>query len=252
MGDITIVDVTPENFFTMEVCADNDKFAEGKRKKEQWYRNRYSEGLRIKVAYLDDVKAGMIEYVPGEVTWRTLNAKGYTVIQCLQILRKYTRNGCGQALLQECIKDSGNSNGLAIITSSKPWVNDKKFFQRNGFRIIEKAPPYYELAVLQLKESVLPSFHNGWEERALEYGHGLTVVYTDQCPIIDYALTNIEAAASDLGININYHKIDNYAEAQNAPFPYGTFGIIKDGRFLTHRIFDKDKYASLFTNGEIL
>ncbi len=252
MGEVYITEATPDNFPELEVCGDNDKFCEGKKKKAEWYKDRYKEGLRIKTAYIDGSRAGMIEYVPGEYTWRTLNAGGYTVIQCLQVLRKYTRQGCGEALLKECIKDAGDSNGIAIITSSKPWVNDKKFFRKYGFKTIEKAPPYYELAVLKLKEGALPGFYSGWEDRAAAYGHGITVIYTDQCPIIDYAVKNMDAAASELGIQINYRKISHYKEAQNAPFPYGTFGIIKDGKFLTHRIFEKDRYVELFRDGFVI
>jgi len=187
----------------------------------------------------------MIEYIPGEYAWRTVNASGYTVIHCLQVLRSQTRRGYGDSLLNECIQDAKDTNGIAIVTSSKPWVNDKKYFVKNGFKKIDKAPPYFELLVKQFKEAPLPSFNNGWEERALNYGDGITVIYSDQCPIIDYGLKNIIDASKECNMSIKLCKIENHMEAQNAPSPYGTFNIIMDGKFLTHRIFEKERYIQI-------
>ncbi|NJD01223.1 MAG: hypothetical protein FIA99_01180 [Ruminiclostridium sp.] len=137
---------------------------------------------------------------------------------------------------------------IVIVTSSKPWVNDKKYFIKNGFKKIDKAPPYFELLVKQFKEAPLPTFNSGWEDRALAYGDGITVLYSDQCPIIDYAIQNISDAAKECDKEIKFHRIDNYIEAQNAPSPYGTFNIIINGKFITHRIFDKQRYIEIFKN----
>ena len=40
--------------------------------KIEWIKQRFSEGLRIKLLYTDDKKkvAGFIEYLPGEFAWR--------------------------------------------------------------------------------------------------------------------------------------------------------------------------------------
>jgi hypothetical protein len=251
MNSIKIIEVTPNNILDMGVLCGNElRFSQGKMKKAQWFRDRYEEGLRIKISQDEnDVKTGMIEFVPGEYTWRTLNAKNYTVIHCLQVLRNQTRSGYGTALLNECIKDSQSTNGIAIVTSSKPWVNDKKFFVKNGFKKIDTAPPYFELLIKQFKDGSLPSFNNGWEERALKYGDGVTVLFSDQCPIIDYAIKNIEEAAKECNMVIKFIKIESYSAAQNASSPYGTFCIVLNGKFLTHRIFDKVRYVGVLKSG---
>jgi GNAT superfamily N-acetyltransferase len=251
MSSSKIIEVTPDNVFDMGVlCGGDAKYPEGRMKKIKWYQERYKEGLKIKISVDEDgIKTGMIEYVPGEYAFRTIQAKGYTVIHCLQVLRSHTRQGFGSLLLNECIKDAGNTSGIALLTSSKPWVNDKKFFLKNGFKIVDKAPPYFELLVRPFRESPLPFLNDGWEDRALKCGGGITVFYSDQCPIVDYAVKNIEEASKECGLTVRYQKMDTCMDAQNAPFPYGTFGIIKDGKFLTHRIYDKDTYVVLLKNG---
>jgi hypothetical protein len=120
--------------------------------------------------------------------------------------------GYGNLLLNECIRDSEHTNGIAIVTSSKPWVNDKKYFIKNGFKKIDKAPPYFELLVKQFKEAPLPFFNSGWEERALKHCEGITVLYSDQCPIIDYAIKNITEASKECNMVIKLHKIENYKD----------------------------------------
>lgn len=244
MENIRIIDITPDNIQAEGVfCGIGRQFDDGRKKKLEWFKKRYEEGLRIKISVDEDgLKTGMIEYVPGEVCWRTVKAEGYILIHCLEVFRTQTRKGYGTLLLNECLKDSEQYNGVAIVTSGKPWVNDKKFFIRNGFKKIDTAPPYFELLVKQYQEAPLPAFNIGWEDRALTYGQGITVVYSDQCPIVDYALKNITKASKELDLMIKFCKIESYSDAQNAPSPYGTFNIIIDGKFATHRIFDKDGY----------
>jgi hypothetical protein len=113
----------------------------------------------------------------------------------------------------------------------------------------DKAPPYFELLNRPFREGPLPALNGGWENRAAQLGGGITVFYSDQCPIIDYAVKNIAAASKECGLAVRFQKIETCTDAQNAPFPYGTFGIIKDGRFLTHRIYNKETYIELLKNG---
>lgn len=250
MSGTRIITVTPENIAEMGVlCGAQAQFSRGAAQKMDWYRRRYAQGLRIKLS-LDETgtRTGMIEYVPGEYAFRTVRAKGYMVIHCLEVLRSHTRHGYGGLLLQECVQDSQGMDGIAVLTSSKPWINDKRFFLKSGFRQIDKAPPYFELLVRQFREAALPALNSGWEERAAAYGPGITVIYSDQCPIIDWAIGNIRAAARECGLEARLEKMETCAQAQNAPFPSGTFGILKDGKFLTHRIYDKEAYVQLLRN----
>jgi hypothetical protein len=244
---IEIIDITPSNWNKIDFsCGSGSQYNKGKNKKLLWYQERFREGLRINTV-VDEKRniLGMIEYGPGEYSWRTIKANGFIVINCLQIQRKHTRNGYGSMLLNKCIQESKDKNGIVILTSSKPWINDKRFFVKNGFSVIDKAAPYFELLVKQFKAVELPRLNSGWEERAKKYGEGISVIFSDQCPIFDYAVKNLVDAAKELGIEVKKHKINNYCEAQNAPSPYGTFAILIDGKFITHRIYDKNHYIDI-------
>lgn len=249
-----IIEVTPDNILEIgTLCGHNIKYADGNNRKAQWYCQRYQDGLRIKVSQSrDKVVTGIIEYVPGEFAWRGLTAKNYMVIHCLQVFRSQTRQGYGSALLNACLKDSIDKDGVATVTSSKPWLADKKFFIENGFRKTDTAPPYYELLVRQNRATAMPHFNKGWEERALTYGKGITVLFSDQCPIVDNALKNLKDAADECHLEIKFIKIEDSIAAQSAPSPYGTFCIIVDGKFLTHRILDKERYKNIFINRTVV
>lgn len=106
---IKIVNVTPENVSEYEpVCFLNPKNA-GYQIKREWLKKRFSEGMRIKLLYLEKEGKlnGFIEYVPGEYAWRAVDAKGYMFIHCIWISpNKYKEKGYGSLLVKECIKDA--------------------------------------------------------------------------------------------------------------------------------------------------
>lgn len=243
MNRIDVIDINPENISDYGIfCVFQEEYCSGIKKKIEWFKKCYKQGLRMKMVQDDEKElAGFIEYVPGEYAWRTVNAKGYTFIHCLQIRRGKVGSGYGSLLLNKCLEETKDTNGAAIVTSSKPYVNDKRFFQKQGFKKTATAPPYFELLVRQFKEAPLPSFINGWEERAAKYKDDLTVIYSDQCAVIDSSLSTIKEVAREFNIPVVSYKINNHKEAQLAPSPYGVFNVIYNGKFLTHEIVNKRK-----------
>ncbi len=65
----------------------------------------------------------------------SLKAHGYTFIHCFWVSGRYKRQGLGTRLLDECIKDSGEKNGIVCVTSKKvmPFLTDKGFFLKKEF-----------------------------------------------------------------------------------------------------------------------
>jgi len=59
-------------------CAMSKKKAPGYLAKKQWLKERFAEGLHIKMLELP--QRGMIEYLPGEHAWRPVNSEGYMFI----------------------------------------------------------------------------------------------------------------------------------------------------------------------------
>jgi len=109
MPDVTIIDVTENTIDKYPpVCFLNPK-NEGYQIKREWLQGRFSEGLKIKLLYLETEKkpVGFIEYVPGEYAWRVVDAAGYMFIHCIWISpNKYKEQGYGSRLVEECIRDA--------------------------------------------------------------------------------------------------------------------------------------------------
>jgi ribosomal protein S18 acetylase RimI-like enzyme len=120
MPDVVIIDVDENNISQYPPkCFLNPK-NEGYQIKLEWLKKRFSEGLKIKLLYLETKCIGFIEYVPGEYAWRAVDAKGYMFIHCIWISpNKHKEKGYGSLLVKECIKDAKKEGkyGVAVVTS---------------------------------------------------------------------------------------------------------------------------------------
>ncbi|MCK5560698.1 MAG: GNAT family N-acetyltransferase, partial [Thermoplasmata archaeon] len=158
MPEIEIVDVGPDNIADYGVCFINNPKHEGYQAKVKWLEQRYKEGMKLKqLIILETNKVeGYIEYVPGEYAWRAVNAKGYMFIHCIFVTHKqYRGKGYASALLNECINDAKRAkmNGVAVVTSEGSWMAGKALFLKNGFEMLEHAPPRFDLLVKKFKKT---------------------------------------------------------------------------------------------------
>ena len=122
-------------------CRMSKMKTEGNKRKLAWLKERFEEGLKIKMFELPE--RGFIEYIPGEFAWRGIDAKGYMFIHCLWVVGKSKGKGYGDLLINECIKDAKNNkeNGVAVLVSDGNWMANKKVYLKNGFEIIDETEP---------------------------------------------------------------------------------------------------------------
>ena len=75
------------------------------------------------------------------------------VINCFWVAGQFKAKGNGKKLLQQCLKDAENMDGVVAISSDKkrPFMSDPKFFKHMGFEIIDEAPPFFKLWGLRTK-----------------------------------------------------------------------------------------------------
>ena len=123
----------------------------------------------------------------------------------------------------------------------------KELFVKNGFEVVENAPPDFELLVKKFDENApAPRFKGKWEERLSQYGEGLTIIRADQCP---YTVKNVieisETAEKAYGIKINVISLKNCEEAQNSPCAFGTFCIIYRGNVISYHPISKTRFANI-------
>ena len=79
-------------------CGRKPGKTEGHRRKCDWLKKRYAEGLRFKVLRSREFgDIGVIEYAPGSHAWRPVEAEGYLVIHCLMVNRKHKGKGLGMS-----------------------------------------------------------------------------------------------------------------------------------------------------------
>jgi hypothetical protein len=171
------------------------------------------------------------------------------VIHCLWVVGKGKGKGYGSRLLNECVEDArkAQKHGVVMVTSSKPWLADKKVFLKNGFEVVGQAPPTFELLVKRFGDAPLPAFPNDWGERLSRYGSGVTVVYSDQCPYIVDAVKGALEIAGEGGVEARIVKLESSQQVRDsAPSAYGVFNVVYDGKLVTYKYIDSKKERQEF------
>lgn len=144
-----IVELSLDNIEKEHICcAISDKKGENRVKsKKDWLKDRIKEGLVF--AKLDVRGKVFIEYIPAEHAWAPIEADGYMYINCFWVSGKYKGKGNADKLINYCIEDAKRKNkkGLVVLSSEtkKPFLSDPKYLKYKGFKVADKAKPYYEL-----------------------------------------------------------------------------------------------------------
>jgi len=252
MEKIEIVDTNADNILEYGVCGYKSIKRAGYPEKLEWLKDRFPEGMKIKTLYSDkDGTQGMIEYIPGEYCWRPVEASRYIFIHCIFVgfKKAYKGKGYGSLMLDECLKDAEKENlhGVAVVTRKGPFMAGKELFVKNGFEVVDTAPPDFELLVKKFnKNAPTPKFKGGWEKRLSQYGKGLTIFRAGQCP---YTVKNVreisETAEKIFGIKPNIIDLKNCEEAQNSPCAFGSFCMIYNGKVIAHHPISKVRFTNI-------
>jgi L-amino acid N-acyltransferase YncA len=246
MPQVEIVTVDADNveqqgFF----CYKSKPKSVGYAQKLDWLRERFAEGMRIKIVYEGKRSVGFIEYLPGEYAWRAVHAPGYLLVHCIWVVGRAKNQGYGQRLLDECLQDARQSgaHGVVAVTTSRVWLADKKLFLKAGFEVVDQAPPAFELLVLRFDDAPLPAFPTDWPERAARFGPGLTILRSDQCPYIEDATREVVELGREYGVEARVVRLTSGQEVQAAaPTAYGVFQIVYDGELVSyHYLGRKEK-----------
>ena len=142
MEGTKIIEVTPDNVKEETLFCIKDIKKPGFESKRKWFEKRYKEGLRLKILKdSTDKMLGFIESIHVVVAWRTVDADNFMFIHCIYIYSKKERNKkLGSMLINEAEQDakSRNMNGLCVMTSNGSWIADKRIFEQNGFKEVDK------------------------------------------------------------------------------------------------------------------
>jgi GNAT superfamily N-acetyltransferase len=247
--DFRIIGLTPENIAEYGVCGYKDakKHLELRRKIE-WFTRYYPKGLRIKALITEQGGyQGMLEYIPGEYAHRPVDAEGYMFIHCLFVgfRSAFKGKGYASALIGECINETREAGmkGIAVVTRNGSFMANKDIFLKKGFSLIETVKPDFELLVLKFDEKYPnPRFR---EMSADNFGNGLSILRSPQCP---YSVKNVDAimkTADMLNLGPKLVEIDDHVSAQQSPCAFGTFCIINDGKILSHHPISNTRFENI-------
>jgi L-amino acid N-acyltransferase YncA len=237
MEDLKIISTTPENIHQFGMCGYKNTKNEGYRKKLDWTRKCFEDGMRYKMLVSDEKGAiGGIEYLPGEHAWRPVEASGYFFIHCIFIMKKDAKGlGYGQKMVESCIEDASKTGmkGVAVITRKGSWMAGKDVFVKMGFEVVDKAKPDFELLAFRFDENdTYPKFVEGMVEKLKDYQSGLYIFTSGQCPYAHKATTEItEAAEQDFNIKPQIIHLETDKQAREVPFPFGSFGMCSTARW---------------------
>jgi len=252
MSEYTTLELTPKTIAEYGVCGYKDvkKHAE-LRKKIEWYRINYPKGLRIKIILArDNSYQGMIEYMPGTLAYRPVDAREYLFIQCLFVgfNKKYKGRGFASLLISECIETatSAEMKGVAVITRKGSFMVNKEIFLKHGFEVVDKVQPDFELLVNKFDESAQdPSFRN-MKQSLEKYTDGLYVLRSVQCP---YTEKNVQAiidtAKKEFNIDPHLIELKDEHDVQDSPCPFGSFCIIYNGEIISHHPISNTRFKNI-------
>jgi hypothetical protein len=251
MSEAEIHDMTSKNIFDFGFCGTKSIEHEGCRRKAEWYKKRLSEGMRYKILYSEKKGTiGMIEYIPGEFNWRAVDASGYMVIHCLCIFSKsFREKGYASRMIETCIEDARKEkmNGVAVVTRKGAWMVSKDLFVKEGFKVVDKALPDFELLAIKFGMDVpSPKFKKNMGSVLNTYNKGLTILWSDQCPYIVKSIKEIKKTIKQrYGIKARIIEMKNYEQAQNAPSPYAVFSLIYDGKLLAFHPISNKRFVNI-------
>jgi hypothetical protein len=251
MTDVRIVEMDEKNIFEYGFCGTKNPQHEGCRRKAEWFIQRRAEGMRYKVLYSEEKgTVGLIEYIPGEYAWRAVAAKGYMVIHCLCIFYKpFRQKGIASEMIDDCLNDAekGKKNGVAVVTRKGAWMAGKDIFVKKGFEVVDKAEPDFELLAKKIKKDApAPKFTGHWDKALVQYGKGLTILWSDQCPYIAKSISEMkETIKKRYGIKANIIELKNHEQAQKAPSPYAVFSLLYDGELLAFHPISNKRFMNI-------
>lgn len=237
MNSIEITDVNAANVDRLGFfCAMSKPQSEGYQRKLRWLKQRFAEGLKLKI--ITRGGRGFIEYIPGEYAWRGISAEHYMVIHCMWVVGRAKHRGCGKALLAECVHDakvSGMAGVVAVSARGQLGLPPTSYFLKQGFAVVDTAPPGLDLVALRLHKASAPEFLRDWERKLQRFGQGLSVVCSPQCPYSESYISDICSVAQKCGIPAKVFRLETLHQLkEQSPSPYGSAAVVANGQVRVH------------------
>ncbi len=243
MSEVKLVTLSEANLGSLQLfCGHSPTYRKGYRAKQEWLQARLHEGMRYTLIQVGGHNAGLVEYLPGEAAWRGVEAKGYLFIHCFWVIGSNRGHGFGRRLLEACLEDAARTNGVAVMVSKAHWLPTPRLFLKNGFELVDQAPPSFDLLVKRLDPAArLPYF----SKKTTALPTGLVVYTSSQCPYTQNVPAIAERVGEQLKVPVTIVRLESAVDAQVSPCLNGTLGYFYNGEFLTYHPAGTEKLLGL-------
>ncbi len=232
-----IIKLTEQNIQDEHICCafSNKKTDVGYAAKKAWLKQEFKNGYTFQKM---DVRGKVfIEYVPIEQAWLPLVGKNFMVINCFWVSGQFKGHGNGKRLLQQCKNDAAEMDGIVAITGDKkrPFMSDPKFLKKQGFEIIDEAPPFFKLWGLKTNpKATFPTIASSAKQGTCPNKNGIVAYYSSTCPFTDlYVKHGLRAYAEKKGVPVEINHLRTREDAQKMPVPWVINSIFYNGELVT-------------------
>lgn len=235
------ITLTQENISTEHLCCAiaDKKHQTGVNDKRRWLAERIAEGHIFRK--LDAKGKVFIEYAPLEKAWVPVEGNNYIYIYCLWVSGSYKGKGYGKALLESCIDDAKaqHKSGICVLSSKKkkPFLSDKKFLLKYGFKVVDSMNDDYELMALSFDGSQ-PTFMPNARQQTIE-SQELTIYYGIQCPYIPNCIEQIYNYCESSNTTLRLIEIDTLEKAKQVPCVFNNWAVFYKGKFETVHLLNE-------------
>ena len=247
METLLIKEVHPQNVETETLFCIKDKLNPGFACKQDWYKKRYAEGLRLCILEVEGgEKIGFIEYVPVASAWRPVIGDDYMFIHCMYVYPNRNKNkGYGSKLINWVEQEARGLglSGVCVMTSKGTWMADKRIFEKNGYSQVDKRGRFELLSKKWNDFGETPQLID-WTVNQSQY-QGWHLLYADQCPWHEKSVNAILETAKTYDLDLKVTRINTANKAKSAPSGYGVFSLLHNGKLLEDHYISATRFKNI-------
>ncbi|MFW9878331.1 MAG: hypothetical protein ACFFG0_35055 [Candidatus Thorarchaeota archaeon] len=143
--NLLIRDMTKDDEYYVGTCTHvnqhNEECEMSALRRIAWLKRMEKQGLRTKVALLDNVHAGFIHVMPIEINPWQIQGKDLMVFPCLVSQSKFSLKGIGKKLIDAAEKETLKQERKGIATIGHfwdYWFMPAKYFTKLGYKVAAK------------------------------------------------------------------------------------------------------------------